>query len=120
MNCNPSLKVIPLNVALGASSNLIEITAVSCSGTNQVSTVAEREGEPLQTSFQLALDHLSLDSVAKEFQRIVVKIDVERYEFEVLRGMQSLLETSIPIAVCVEADCMQLTKLHSILWFSNA
>ena len=115
VNCNPSLNVIPLNVALGASSNLIEMTAVSCSGTNQVSTVAEREGEPLQTSFQLALDHLSLDSVAKQFQRIVVKIDVERYEFEVLRGMQSLLESSIPIAVCVEADCMQLTKLHSIL-----
>ena len=113
VNCNPSLKVIPLNVALGASSNLIEITAVSCSGTNQVSTVAEREGEPLQTSFQLALDHLSLDSVAKEFQRIVVKIDVERYEFEVLNAES--IETSIPIVVCVEADCMQLTKLHSIL-----
>ena len=45
VNCNPSLNVIPLNVALGASSNLIKMTAVSCSGTNQVSTVAEREGE---------------------------------------------------------------------------
>lgn len=115
LNSNPCLKITPLNLALGSTSNFIDITAVSCSGTNQVSTVAEREGEPFESAYQLSLDQLGLESSVEKFKKIVVKIDVERYEFEVLRGMQYLLALNIPIAICVEVDCMQESRIQSIL-----
>jgi FkbM family methyltransferase len=112
---NPALHITPLNVALGSTPQIVEITAVPGSGINQVASVADRQGDPRQTVFQLSLDQLCLHQLAHGFQKIVVKIDVERYEFDVLVGMQHFLWSDIPIAVCIEIEPDQYSRLRSLL-----
>lgn len=116
-NCglNPALAITPLNLAMGASPALVDITAVPCSGVNQIASVASREGEPREKTFQLELDQLRLHELAHSFRRVVIKIDVERYEFEVLAGAQRMLEMDMPMAVCVEAEPEQHGRVHSLL-----
>lgn len=116
-NCslNPALPINPLNVAMGAAPHFVEITAVPGSGINQVASVAERQGEPRQPAIQLSLDQLCLQELAQGFQKIVIKIDVERYEFEVVAGMQKFLESNVPIALCVEVDPVESSKLSQLL-----
>jgi FkbM family methyltransferase len=116
-NCslNPALPITPLNLAMGAAPQVVEITAVPGSGINQVASVAERQGEPRQPAIQLSLDQLCLQELAQGFQKIVIKIDVERYEFEVLAGMQIFLESNVPIALCVEVEQDQRSRLQSAL-----
>lgn len=116
-NCslNPALSITPLNVAMGAAPEVVEITAVPGSGINQVASVAERHGEPRQLAIQLSLDQLCLQELSKGFHKIVIKIDVERYEFEVVAGMQKLLQSNLPIALCVEVEEDQRSRLQSML-----
>lgn len=116
-NCslNPSLPVAPLNLALGAEPGFVEITAVPGSGVNQVVSVAERQGEPRQPAIQLSLDQLCLQDLAARFKKIVVKIDVERYEFEVLRGANHLLSLNRPVALCVEVEVCERQRLREVI-----
>jgi FkbM family methyltransferase len=116
-NCvhNSSLDVAPLNLALGSVARAVEITALPNSGINQVVTVAERIGDPLQWAPQLALDQLLVHRFLKPGGKLVIKIDVERYEFEVLRGARQLLASELPIALCIEVDPGELGRLKAIL-----
>lgn len=116
-NCslNPSLPVAPLNFAVGAVPGVVDITAVPGSGINQVVSVAERQGEPRQTALQLRLDQLRLQDFAECFKRIVIKIDVERYEFEVLKGCRELVDLDVPLALCVEVEPRERARLQEAL-----
>jgi FkbM family methyltransferase len=116
-NCssNPHLPITPLNLALGSDPALVEMTAVPCSGINQIVTVAEREGEPRQLTPQLALDQLCLDSLLVPGQRLVIKIDVERYEFAVLKGALKLLSQDRPIVICIEAPAVEKPNIEALL-----
>lgn len=116
-NCslNPALPITPLNLAMGAVPHVVEITAVPGSGINHVTSVAERQEEPREPAVQLSLDQLCLQEIAKSFKKIVIKVDVERYEFEVLAGMQQLLHCNVPIALCVEVDPAESPRLSQLL-----
>lgn len=116
-NCahNPTLDIAPLNLALGSSTKTVEIMALPSSGINQVVSVAERSGDPLQWAPQLTLDQLLVDQFLKHGEKLVIKIDVERYEFEVLQGACQLLASEYPIALCIEVDPGERDRLEAIL-----
>lgn len=116
-NCsqNPTLNVAALNLALGRSAATVEITALPGSGINQVVSVAERLGEPRQWAPQLSLDQLDVGPWLNHQQRLVIKMDVERYEFEVLAGAQKLLALDHPVALCVEVPPEDRTCLEDLL-----
>ncbi|MEB3327564.1 MAG: FkbM family methyltransferase [Synechococcus sp.] len=116
-NCslNSALAITPLNLAMGTAPALVEITAVPKSGVNRIAIMTSRQGEPRQKTFQLEMDQLQLHELARSFRRVVIKIDVERYEFEVLAGAQQLLGLDMPIAVCVEAEPEQHGRVHALL-----
>ena len=56
---------------------------------DHVIPVAKQSTELHQQSLQLSLDQLLVPELANCFSKIVVKIDVERHEFEVLIGSKS-------------------------------
>lgn len=116
-NCshNPRLNVAALNLALGRSAAAVEITALPGSGINQVVSVAERLGEPRQWAPQLSLDQLDVGRWLNHHQRLVIKMDVERYEFEVLAGAQKLLALHHPMALCIEVTPAERPRLESLL-----
>jgi len=116
-NCafNPALPVAPLNLAVGASPGVVEITAVPGSGINQVVSVGERQGEPRQKVVQTSLDQLRLHDLAGDFKRILIKIDVERYEFNVIKGAVELLVSEIPIALCIEVEVCERKRLAELI-----
>ncbi|QPN65927.1 FkbM family methyltransferase [Synechococcus sp. CBW1006] len=105
-NCshNRHLNVAPLNLALGSASTAVEITALPGSGINQVVSARERQGVPRQWAPQLLLDQLLIEYLINLNHKTVIKIDVERYEFEVLEGARQILSANLPIALCVEID----------------
>ena len=116
-NCslNTALPVTALNLAMGAAPHVVQMTALPGSGINQVTSVAEKQGEPRQTAFQFSIDQLQLQELAQGFERIVIKVDVERYEFEVLAGAKRLLGVNMPLALCVEVDPSEISRLSPML-----
>lgn len=116
-NCshNQSLNISALNLALGSCATTIEITSLPGSGINQVVSVTERMGDPRQWTPQVSLDQLDVGQWLNELQRLVIKIDVERYEFEVLAGAQRLLALDCPIVLCLEVPPSERVRLESVL-----
>ncbi|QFZ92690.2 FkbM family methyltransferase [Synechococcus elongatus] len=113
--CNPHLPIAPLNTALGASPCIVEITAIPGSGVNQIAAVAERPDEPRQSVPQLTLDQLKVADLLGTQQKLVVKIDVERYELEVLAGAKDLLALKVPMVLCIEVPRSQQDQVSDFL-----
>lgn len=116
-NCalNPDLAVVPLNLALGAEPAVVSMTADPGSGINQVAHLSERDIAITQQAFQLCLDQLRLHALLGQAGRLVLKIDVERYEFDVLDGARQLLALNLPIALCIEVDECEAWRLRQAL-----
>jgi len=116
-NCslNPALPITQLNLAIGAAPEVVQMTALPGSCINHVTPVAKQSRELHQQAFQLCLDQLQLPELANGFGKIVIKIDVERHEFEVLTGAQNLLSSSIPMALCIEIDPVDSLRLERCL-----
>ena len=77
--------------------------------------MAERQGEPRQWTPQLSLDQLDVSCWLSKHQRLVIKIDVERYEFEVLAGAKTLLALDHAIALCIEVPPTDRARLEDLL-----
>ena len=58
---------------------------------------------------------LPLQELAASFKKVLVKIDVERYKFEVLRGANHLLSLNRPVALCVEVEIRERERLHKMI-----
>lgn len=116
-NCasNARLDVTPLNLALGACTDLVEITAIPGSGINHVVPEGNHLGDRCQWAPQLALDQLCVERIMGDRRMLVIKIDVERYEFEVLKGAHQLLSLDLPIAICVEVPAEERLRLQDDL-----
>lgn len=115
-NCSPNraLPISSLNLAMGAAETIVEMTALPGSGINHVTSLAAQQADLRQSALQLSLDQFRLQELAQHFSRIVLKIDVERYEFEVLAGAQSLLGSDVPMALCVECAPDERSRLESL------
>lgn len=116
-NCflNPNLDVAALNLALGRDTSTVEITALRGSGINQVVTEEQRLGDPRQWVPQAFLDQLDVEKWMIMLKRLVIKMDVERYEFQVLAGAQKLLASDHPIALCIEVPPEDRPRLEGLL-----
>jgi FkbM family methyltransferase len=88
-------------LALGASDTVISFTV----GQDTVNKVATSEDKNVQNVRQQPLDNL-----IGSHRPVMIKMDVEGYEEEVLRGAQSLLAN----------DCLQLIEIETVTPGANA
>ncbi|WP_259701112.1 MULTISPECIES: FkbM family methyltransferase [Synechococcales] len=116
-NCraNPQLNISALNLALGAHSAQIAMTALPESGINHIHREPSDSLGPTQSAFQLSLDQLKLSDLSGLHGKLVIKIDVEHHELEVLRGASETLRINQPLALCIEAAPNELAAIIPLL-----
>jgi FkbM family methyltransferase len=120
-NChaNPHLNVSCFNSAIGQHPGQVRITALPLSGINNIQPLEDRgqghQESPVQSAFQITLDQLQLADLAVGHGKLVIKIDVEHYELDVLRGAQASLAINQPLALCIETDPSDLPAIHKLL-----
>ncbi|MDX2114042.1 MAG: FkbM family methyltransferase [Planctomycetota bacterium] len=110
-----SRSVVPVRAALGASDGEVDIRVNGCPGTSSVLASHERaivyHGDNLRTRRVERVRVMSLDGWAHSagIERVdFLKIDVQGYELEVLKGAERLLRSGV-VAVYSEA---QMTEIY--------
>ncbi len=76
--------------------------------------MAKRLEEPRQWAPQLSLDQLNVGCWLNKTQQLVIKVEVERYELEVLAGAQNLLDLDHPIALYIEVPLVDRARLKDL------
>lgn len=113
LQLNKTIKNISIeNIALGSTTNTIKIfkECVTNSGGNRVVYNEEENTEGIEETPQITLDNYVYEKGLSKID--LIKIDVEGYELEVLKGATSTLQKLRPVLL-LEFDSLNLKKQGS-------
>ena len=100
---NPLLKITCLKLAVSNQKKTGRISSIKMSGINSLVNKSDDFRKDTEFVFSVTLDDvLSIFLDNERHKRLFLKIDVERHEFEVLRGGIKTLSMNIPIKICFE------------------